>query len=111
MIENVNGKLIADFNIFDDMKATLEISMYPLSDDYINIVVDFVKQLHLRDDIRIETNGLSTQIFSEYDCIMDLLQNEVKEYLGKYKSVFIFKLACGEHTPDAVHSDIKNLQK
>ncbi|MGB1248716.1 MAG: hypothetical protein ACPG4Z_07505 [Chitinophagales bacterium] len=91
------------------MKTTLEISMYPLSDQYIDIVVNFVDTIKKNHpEIRIETNGLSTQVFADYDTIMQIFQNEIKEYLSAHKSVFVFKLASGEHTPESVHATIKN---
>ena len=63
------------------MEATIEISMYPLSDDYIQRVLDFLNVLNQYKNITVETNGLSTQIFGEYEVLMDILKMEMFKVL------------------------------
>tara|TARA_B100000686_G_C16324098_1_gene729757 strand:+ start:86 stop:343 length:258 start_codon:yes stop_codon:yes gene_type:complete len=82
------------------MKATLEISLYPLlvegkKENYKKIIKAFLEEISNNKKIKVETNGLSSMIFADYDDIIQLLNNEVKKYLDNKKSVFIFKLAKG----------------
>jgi uncharacterized protein YqgV (UPF0045/DUF77 family) len=60
------------------MIATIEISMYALSDNYAERVIDFIQRVKKYDGIKTEVNGLSTQLFGEYDLLMDVLKNEIK---------------------------------
>lgn len=85
------------------MLASLEISLYPLTESYEEIIIDFLKDTNVNyPNLRIETNGLSTQIFGSYDTLMELMQNEIKTVLDENKAVFVFKLAKGERTPESV---------
>jgi uncharacterized protein YqgV (UPF0045/DUF77 family) len=60
------------------MKISVEISMYPLNEDYKPAIIAFIKKLRTYDHLRLETSGMSTQIFGEYDEVMEALKNEVK---------------------------------
>lgn len=77
------------------MEATIEISMYPLSDDYIQRVLDFLNVLNQYKNITVETNGLSTQIFGEYEVLMDILKMEMFKVLIVQNAIFILKIGKG----------------
>lgn len=77
------------------MQATIEISMYPLSDDYINRVLDFLNILNQYENITVETNGLSTQIFGVYDDLMDILKTEMFKVLIAQNAIFVLKIGKG----------------
>lgn len=77
------------------MKATIEISMYPLSDDYIQRVLDFLETLNQHDNITVETNGLSTQIFGDYDDLMEILKMEIFKVLMAQDAIFVLKIGKG----------------
>ena len=77
------------------MEATIEISMYPLSDDYIQRVLDFLNVLNQYKNITVETNGLSTQIFGEYEVLMDILKMEKFKVLIVQNAIFILKIGKG----------------
>lgn len=80
------------------MQATVELSFYPLHQDYSKIVTDFILELRKNENLRFETNGLSTQIFGEYDAVMGLLTSEMKSILEEQKAVFVMKIASGERS-------------
>jgi len=82
------------------MKATLEISMYPLlqtdkKEEYKRIVKRFLRDISKKKGLVIESNGLSSIVYGDYKDIILLLQEEVKDYLKKYMSVFVFKIGKG----------------
>jgi len=60
------------------MQASIEISMYPLTKDYETPILDFIKRMNNYADLEIETNKLSTQVFGEYEYIMQALTREMK---------------------------------
>ena len=78
------------------MKATVEISLYPLNDDYINCVLQFLEKINRYPFLDVETNGVSTQIFGDLDDIMDMLKKEMKDVLEAYPSMFVMKVGKGE---------------
>ena len=82
------------------MQATVEISMYALSDDYEKKIIDFILRVKQNKNIRVEVNGLSTQLFGEYDELMDVLKAEMKNTFNNSKSVFVLKIAGSERTKE-----------
>lgn len=51
------------------MIITAELSLYPLRDDYVPVIVDFIQDLQSRDDIDVVPNQLSTQLRGEFDAV------------------------------------------
>jgi uncharacterized protein YqgV (UPF0045/DUF77 family) len=78
------------------MQATIEISMYPLSDDYIQRVLAFLENLKKHHQITVETNGLSTQIFGDYHKLLDILKMEMFEVFLTQNAIFVLKIGKGE---------------
>jgi len=79
------------------MEISVEISMYPLSEGYKSQIKSFLKRLNTYQNISVETNGMSTQIFGKYDDVFDVLKNEIKEEYNKSNKV-VFILKCvNEH--------------
>ena len=81
------------------MKTTVEISLYKLQEEDSNgnyklIVKKFLKSIQNKN-LEIETNGLSSLIYGDYSDIIELLNNEVRDFLDKYRSVFVLKISKG----------------
>ena len=75
------------------MKCSVEISMYPLDINYIEAITLFIKNLKKHPFISLETNGMSTQVFGDYDNVMKALQKEMKtSFLLEQKVVFTIKV-------------------
>lgn len=89
------------------MQATLDISLYPLQDNYKEVIVDFVKTLRDYQSLRVETDGMRTQIVGDYDELMTALSSEIKAILQDNKAVFILKLARGERTLENLTETLK----
>jgi len=60
------------------MQISVELSLSPLQDDYAEPVKEFIKTLRNSGFTVIE-NPLATQIFGDYDDVMEFLTEEVKE--------------------------------
>lgn len=83
-------------NHSESMKVTVEISLYPLHDQSESSVLAFLEKLKKYPNIVVETNGLSTQIFGDYDFIMkELLPVRIQEIFENERAVVIMKLAQG----------------
>lgn len=88
------------------MIATIEISMYALSDDYAQRIIAFIQRVKQNRNIRVEVNGLSTQLFGEYDLLMKILKEEMQHDLENGRSVFLLKIGPGELTKDKLPSEL-----
>ena len=60
------------------MKASIDISMYPLDKDYKTFILDYIERLKSYDDITVVCNTISTQVFGEYDRLMEIFTTENK---------------------------------
>lgn len=79
------------------MKLTVDISKYPLADDYIPPIKGFIEQLNQYPDIRVMTNALSTQLSGDYDQVMQALQDCIRWSFERYgKVVFVCKFLHGD---------------
>jgi len=82
------------------VKLTVEISKYPLADNYIEPIQGFIDQLNTVDGIHVITNTLSTQVFGDYDDVMAALQACIKWSFERYgKVVFVCKFLHGDLRP------------
>ena len=76
-----------------NMKASVDISLYPLADEYIPAIKEFIEKVQQYPEVAVIRNDLSTQLYGDYDQIMDLLKVEVRLSWEKYgKSIFVIKL-------------------
>lgn len=74
------------------MKASIEISYYPLQPEFVSPILDFIGRLNAYDAIEAVTNGMSTQVFGEYRTVMDILTTEIGKSFELPHSVFILKI-------------------
>lgn len=75
------------------MKASIEISMYPLNEEYVDFILDFINNLNANKNIEVQTNGMSTQIFGDYFEIMKTLTDEMyNSYQKAGKAIFVLKI-------------------
>ena len=75
------------------MDVTLEISFYPLQNDYETPVTEFIGKLSEYENIQITTGTMSSLITGDYDLIMLALNDCIKPFLEKYPSVFRFSIS------------------
>lgn len=83
------------------MKLTVEISKYPLQENYIDAIRGFIDELAAYDKVHVITNTLSTQLFGDYDEVMNALQACIRWSFDKYgKVVFVCKFLHGDLRPE-----------
>lgn len=79
------------------MKASVEISLYPLNEEYIPAIDRFLLRLHNHQDLAVRVNAMSTQITGDYSRIMDVLKEEIGESLKEDgQQVFVMKVLSGD---------------
>lgn len=77
------------------MTTTIEISMYPLTNDYPSHVIQFLGNLKQLPDVDISTNGMSTILIGNYTSIWNQLGVLIEEEMAKGYSLFVMKVAPG----------------
>lgn len=83
------------------MNLSVEISKYPLKDEYIPPIKDFIERLQEHSGIKVSSNTMSTQIFGEYDVVFDILQEEMRRSYDTYgRAIFVCKFIEGDLSPE-----------
>ncbi len=84
------------------MQLSVEISMYPLKDEYIPAIKDFIERLNGHPDLNVLTNTMSTQVFGDYDLLMDILKTEMRKSWEQFgRAIFVCKFIDGDLSPVA----------
>lgn len=71
------------------MKISVELTLTPLQDDFEPAIKNFIKKLRASGFTTIE-NPLSTQVYGDYDQVMNMLTNEMKNTLEALESGIMF---------------------
>jgi uncharacterized protein YqgV (UPF0045/DUF77 family) len=75
------------------MQSAVEISMYPLAEDYRPLIQAFIDRLNTYPEVRVLTNALSTQIFGPLARVMAILTAEIERSAGAAPQlVFVMKV-------------------
>lgn len=83
------------------MKLSVEISMYPLKEAFIPAIQDFIDRLNTHPALEVLTNTMSTQVFGDYDVVMDVLKKEIRlSYQQFGRAIFVCKFIDGDLSPE-----------
>lgn len=75
------------------MVCSVEISMYPLKENFKPSIIAFIKNLRKYPFIKVTTNGISTQVFGEYKRLMNAINTEMENtFLNENSVVFNLKV-------------------
>jgi uncharacterized protein YqgV (UPF0045/DUF77 family) len=75
------------------MDIGVEISLYPLHQQYLAPIQDFIDRVNADRALRVVTNSMSTQIFGEYEAVMQRLLRELRaSFEANDKAVFVMKI-------------------
>lgn len=75
------------------MRVAVDISLYPLTNDFISPIDDVIERLKSHGSLEIETNPMSTQIRGDYDHVMSVVSQEIrKTFETSRKAVFVIKI-------------------
>lgn len=79
------------------MKLSVEISMYPMKDDFYPAVDAFLADLNACETVEVKTSSISTQLFGDYDDVMTLLNLAMKQSFEQFgKASFVTKYLTGD---------------
>ena len=75
------------------MEITVEISYYPLMEDFKKPVEEFLDELNKIQNITLEPGTMSSILSGSFDDVMKVLSQKLKPFLKKYPSVFSLKIS------------------
>ncbi len=74
------------------MKLTVEISMYPLQDNYIPPIDGIIERLNSYPELKVKTTPTCTQLVGDYDRVMEILAIEIRQSYQMYgKAAYVTK--------------------
>ncbi len=59
------------------MKISVELTLTPLQDQYEPAIINFIKKLR-NSGLTVLENPLSTQVYGDYDAVLEVLNREMK---------------------------------
>ncbi|MDH5357864.1 MAG: hypothetical protein OEY48_01765 [Gammaproteobacteria bacterium] len=75
------------------MRISVDISLYPLTQNYVEPILAFIDKLEANPKLVVKRNSLSTQIFGEYHDVMDCLKGEIESVFDQIPaSAFVLKM-------------------
>ena len=82
------------------MRAAIEISMYPLSGDYLPRIQAFIDRLNTYPELLVRTNSLSTQVWGPLERALAILAQEMARSAGEGPQlVYVMKVLPGLAPP------------
>ena len=78
------------------MHVAVEMSLYPLTEQFIPPILDFIDRLKARPGLSVVTNSMSTQVSGEFETVFEALRVEIAASLaGRERAVFVMKVLGG----------------
>lgn len=75
------------------MRVAVDISLYPLDQDFIPPIDDFIARVNKHPSLEVVTNAMSTQIRGDYGDVMAALNREILDTFETLpKAVFAIRI-------------------
>jgi len=75
------------------MRVAVDISLYPLDENFIPPIKDVIGRLNTHDGIEVVTNPMATQVRGEYEDVMRVLTKEIGTTFEQVpKAVFTIRI-------------------
>lgn len=79
------------------MQVSVDLSLYPLQEDYIPVIIDFIHRVQLHEGVEVLRNQMTTQLFGEYGRVMAVLTEELRHSFETHgKAVIVAKIVNGD---------------
>ncbi len=80
------------------MNVSIEMTLMPLNDNYKDVIRDFILSIR-NSEFKVLENPLSTQIYGDYDKLIDLLKVEIKDVFSKNEGIMVnLKIVNGDRS-------------
>jgi uncharacterized protein YqgV (UPF0045/DUF77 family) len=78
------------------MHVAVEMSLYPLTGEFIPPILDFIERLRTHPGLDVVTNSMSTQVSGDYERVFEALRAEIRASLSEpHRAVFVMKVLGG----------------
>ena len=79
------------------MNLLVEITMYPLHDEHMQFIDDFLVRLNAAEGIEVKTGRMSTLLYGEHGTVMDLLKEAMASSHAEDEAsaAFVLKMIPG----------------
>lgn len=78
------------------MHVAVEMSLYPLTGEFIPPIRDFIERLKAYPGLSVVTNSMSTQVSGDYEQVFEVLRTEIRASLsGSHRAVLVMKVLGG----------------
>ncbi len=84
----------------NSVKLTAEISLYPLNENFVPFIREFINKLTSYNELTVQSNNVSTQISGNFDDVMRIIGDEMKHVMLKQRSVMVVKYLIGDKLND-----------
>ena len=82
------------------MQLSVELSFYPLQDDYKAPIKQVIAKLKSLPSIEVHANRMSTQIFGDFDDVTKALNETMKWSFNQFgQAVFVAKMMNSDRRP------------
>jgi len=79
------------------MVISADLSLYPLHEEYIPVIIDFIHRAQLHEGVEVLRNNMSTQLIGEYERVMHVLSSELRHSFETHgKAVLVAKIVNGD---------------
>ena len=80
------------------MNISIEITLMPLNDNYKDVIKDFILSIR-NSEFKILENPLSTQIYGDYDKLIDFLKAKIKPVFSNNQGIMVnLKIVNGDRS-------------
>jgi len=80
------------------MNVSIEMTLMPLNDNYKDIIKDFILSIR-NSEFKVLENPLSTQIYGDYDKLIDLLKAKIKHVFSNNEGIMVnLKIVNGDRS-------------
>ena len=80
------------------MNVSIEMTLMPLNDNYKDVIKDFILSIR-NSEFKVLENPLSTQIYGDYDKLIDLLKIEIKDVFSNNEGIMVnLKIVNGDRS-------------
>lgn len=74
------------------MTLTAELSLYPLSERYEQLVIDYIRALRENQKLQVKTGGMSTLVNGEAEAVFDAIREATLTFMeGEVKAILVAK--------------------
>ncbi len=78
------------------MHVAVEMSLYPLTGDFVPPILDFIGRLKAHPGLDVVTNSMSTQVSGDFERVFDALRSEIRVSLSEaHRAVLVMKVLGG----------------